>query len=155
MQAKQLGKIVDFDLDKAISTLETAFKSLVSKLDEGVIWIVSHEDKDVKWFVDDEDNLASLRSLFRVNSINNFYRGSLLCLQEDLFEFSRDLVSYPYVLSYKNLDISHTRLPIVIKITDHLTIDLLSVDESLLKRIVDGVAFEHFNTAWYRRPRAD
>lgn len=53
-------------------------------------------------------------------------------------EFSKDLISYPYGvfneddLFYTNIDISHSKLPFVVKILDHLNIDLLSTDKELL-----------------------
>jgi len=104
----------------------------------------------MKWFIDDEHTLISLQALFKSNNIDNFYQGSLLCMKEDLFTLSKDLISYPYILSYKNVDISHSTLPFVIKITNHLTVDLLSTTESLLKEVINDKTFEHLNAVWDR-----
>ena len=47
-------------------------------------------------------------------------------------------------LFYMNIDISHVELPFIIKISDHLNIDLLSTDKEFLKGIVNSNASNDF-----------
>ncbi|MGJ1226297.1 hypothetical protein [Sphingobacterium siyangense] len=71
-------------------------------------------------------------------------------------ELSKDLISYPYgsykeeSLFYSNIDISHRELPFVIKVLDHLNIDLLSTDEKLLRKVVSENKSDSFLLKPYR-----
>ncbi|WP_324758355.1 hypothetical protein [Sphingobacterium thalpophilum] len=117
-------------------------RKVIETFDRGSSWILNHDKTDFEWFPNNEDNLPSLRSLFKQRNISNKFKGALIFGEDDLIEFSKDLISYPYGvfnennLFYTNIDISHGELPFVIKILDHLNIDLLSTDEQLLKKIV-------------------
>lgn len=124
-------------LSQFVDVFESIFKKVISKLDNGVSWIINHDDKDMNWFLNDKDNLEALRTVFKQNNVQNTFIGSLILEKEDLLELAQDLISYPYVLSYKDVDISHSKLQFIIKITSHLTIDLLSMDKELLRKIVN------------------
>jgi len=124
-------------LSKFIDIFGLIFKDVILKLDNEVSWIINHDDKDMMWFLNDKDDLESLRTVFKQNNVQNTFRGSLILEKDALLELAHDLISYPYVLSYKNLDISHSKLQFIIKITSHLTIDLLSMDKELLRKIVN------------------
>lgn len=124
-------------LSKFVEVFGLIFKDVILKLDNGVSWIINHDDKDMNWVLNDNDNLEALRTVFKQNNVQDTFRGSLILEKDDLLELSQNLISYPYLLSYKNLDISHGKLQFIIKITSHLTIDLLSMDKELLRKIVN------------------
>jgi hypothetical protein len=130
-------------LIKFVEIYECLFKNVVSKLDNGSFWIVNHDDKDLKWFPSDGDNLTRLRSLFKKRHVSKAFKGALIFTKDDLLEFSKDLISYPYSATskdgflYKNLDISHSELQFIIKISGHLNIDFLSPDKELLREVVN------------------
>ncbi len=125
------------DLSKFIDVFEVIFKNVILQLDNGVSWIINHDDKDMKWFLNNKNNLEALRTVFKNNDVQDTFIGSLILEKDELLELTQDLISYPYVLSYKDLDISHSKKPFIIKITSHLTIDLLCMDKELLKKIVN------------------
>jgi len=137
-------------LIQSLELLELFLKNAIIALDSGNNFIINHDDKDMKWFIYEENNLPSLRTLFKRNNIQNTFKGYLICKKNDLFDITNDIVSYPYILSYKNLDISHENLPFIIKITDHLTIDLLSTDKILLNEIKNKCFNDSFNIIEYR-----
>lgn len=150
------------DEDKQISqkefveTYESLFKHVVIKLDDGSHWIVNHDDKDLAWFPNDGDNLIQLRTLFKQNDVLNTFKGALIFPMDDLLEFSRDIISYPYAAAneegflYKDLDISHGKIPFIIKISGHLNIDFLSTDKEILKEIVHEYSSDIFMVIEYR-----
>lgn len=146
----------EIDLIEFVKNYESLFKKVVSKFDNDSIWIVNHDDKDMKWFPNNDDNLISLRTLFKQRNVPNTYRGSLIFKKDDLLKFSEDLISYPYGLLlkdnllYKNLDISHTELQFIIKISGHLTIDFLSTDKMLLRNIISENGIQPFIIKEYR-----
>jgi len=146
----------EIGLEKYIEFYEPLFKSVVSKLDNGSPWVVNHDDKNLKWFPNDEDNLTSLRILFKQNNIANTFIGALIFMKDDLLDFSKDLISYPFAvfnedgLLYKNLDISHSKLQFIIKISGHWNIDFLSTNKELLRKIVDENSSDNFNVKEYR-----
>jgi hypothetical protein len=144
------------DLIEFVKNYESLFKKVVSKFGNDSIWIVNHDDKDMKWFPNDDDNLISLRTLFKQRNVPNTYRGALIFKKDDLLKFSKDLISYPYALFfkdnslYKNLDISHSELQFIIKISGHLTIDFLSTDKMLLRNIISENGTQAFIIKEYR-----
>jgi len=119
-------------------------------LDRGESWVVNHDDKDMNWFITNDDKLPDLRSLFKHNNAPNTFRGCLIFSKEDLCSVARDLVTYPYVFSYKNLDVSHGKLPFIIKATGHLTLDLLSTDKALLSDVANDESLSSFLRIPYR-----
>ena len=144
------GEGQEMRFDEAIEVFESIFKRIILNLDNRSFWIINHDDKDLNWFPNDEDNLNSLRTLFKQNNIQNTYRGALLFMKEDLYRCAKDLISYPYVLAYKSLDISHSEVQFVIKITSHLTVDLLCTDKILLRRMVNENSLNWFTIKEYR-----
>lgn len=130
-------------LTEFVEVYEGLFKNVISKLDTGSFWIINHDYKDLKWFPNDEDNLTSLRTLFKQNNIPNAFKGALIFTKDNLLEFSRDLISYPSAvfnedgLYYSSLDISHGKLPFVIKIYGRFSIDFLSTNKELLAEVAN------------------
>ena len=137
-------------------TYEDWFKNIITKFDNGHSWIINHDYIDEDWFPNDEDNLISLRTLFKQNNIPNLFKGALIFTVNDLLRFGKDLISYPYAvfnetgLLYNNLDISNSKIQLVIKISGHLNIDLLSPDICLLRKIVNENNSNIFTIKQYR-----
>lgn len=140
-----------------IDNYESFLKELILNLKNNSYWIVNHEgSKDFDWFPNKAKNLPSLRSLFRDRNILGTYRGALLFTEEDLLKYTKDLILYSYVvlnkkgLLFRNINISHEKLPLVIKTTGHYDIDVLSTDEMLLKEIFDQYSQYPFIIKKYR-----
>ena len=139
-----------------INSYESFFKELILNLKNNSYWIVNLEDENCDWFPNNANNLPSLRSLFRERNILGTYRGALLFTEEDLLKYTKDLILYPYVvlnkkgLLYRNINISHEKLSLVIKTTGHCDIDVLSTDEMLLKEIFDQYSQYPFVIKRYR-----
>ena len=139
-----------------LEAYERWFKAIILQLDNGSLWIVNHDYKDLQWLPNDEDNLISLRALFKQNNIPNEFKGALSFTKDDLLKVSNDLISYPLAVFnaadvlYKDLDISHSELPFIIKISGHANIDLLSTDKDLLKEVVNANASNGFILKPYR-----
>lgn len=133
----------EIGITEFLEKYETWFKNLITKLDSDSSWIVNHDDKDMDWFPNNDDNLPSLRALFKKYNIPNNFRGALLFPKDDLLEYTRDLLSYPTGvfsedgLLYKDLDISHGELPVIIKINAHWCIDILSTDKDWLRETLN------------------
>jgi len=146
----------EISLTEYLEAYESWFKTIILQLDNGSLWIVNHDDKDLQWLPNDEDNLISLRTLFKQNNIPNEFKGALSFTKDDLLKYSNDLISYPLAVFnatevlYKDLDISHSELPFIIKISGHANIDLLSTDKDLLKEVVDANASNGFILKPYR-----
>lgn len=133
----------------ALNILEKSLKKILSNF-ENSFWIINHDDKDLPWFIDNDKNLKELRTTFKRNNIKNNFKGSIFCSHYELIKLSRDLISYPYILSYKNLDISNKNIPIIIKTTSHLTIDVLSTEIGILNTLIKYNVFEHSKIIKYR-----
>lgn len=152
IQNQKLYLVTNEIIEHSIDVLSMAFEAIVSKLDQNQCWIVNHDDKDMEWFPigKDDEMLPELKALFQRNNVSNSYKGSLVLLKDELLVLARDLMSYPYRFSYKNLDISHCELQFVVKITGHLTIDLLSTDQMLIQRIESDSLLSTFAKMRYR-----
>ena len=132
------------------------FKNIVLKLDTGSFWIVNHDDKDLAWFPNKENNLTLLRTVFKQRNVPNEFKGALVITTDDLLKLSRDLISYPSAvfnresLFYKNLDVSNSEIPFVIKIYSDFCIDFLSTDKMFLRKIISESALYPFVVKEYR-----
>lgn len=146
----------EIGLTEYLETYEAWFKNVILQFDNGSYWVVNHNNKDMDWFPYDEDTLLSLRTLFKQNNIPNKFKGALVFTTEDLLKFSIDLITYPFALFkqegllYNDLDISHSELLFIIKISHHSNIDLLSTDEKLLKDVVNKNRLSCFIVREYR-----
>ena len=153
------GKKINFK--EYVESFEPLFKKVVSKFGNGSFWVVNHEGKDLKWFPNDDDNLTHLRALFKQNDIPNTFKGAITFSMDNLLKFSMDLISYPYVVLindgflYKDLDISHSELQLIIKISGHLNIDFLSTDTEILREIVNENSSKPFIVKKYRGTSLD
>jgi hypothetical protein len=146
----------EIGLTEYLEAYENWFKNIILQLDDNTYWIVNHDTKDMDWFPYEEDTLTSLRALFKQNSIPNKFKGAIVFTTRELLEFTRDLITYPFALFkkdsllynegflYNDLDISHGTLPLIIKISHHSDIDLLSTDTELLKKVVNENSPDHF-----------
>jgi len=143
-------------LNKFVEMYEDLFKSVVLKLDNSSFWIVNHDDKDLNWFPNDADNLTHLRTLFKKRNVPNTFKGALVFTTDDLLEYSKDLISYPFAILhkdgflYKNLDISHGELQFIIKISGHLNIDFLSTKQELLREVLNENSSSTFIVKEYK-----
>lgn len=146
----------DVPLKTFIEVYGLFIRNVVSKLDDGSIWIVNHDKSDLNWFTNNQNTLTHLRTLFKQNNIPNTFKGALLFTKDDLLKFSMDLLSYPSIvfekegLSHWELDISHSKLCFIIKITGQWAVSLLSPDKKLLKKVVDENASDAFIIREYR-----
>jgi hypothetical protein len=63
------------------------------------------------------------------------FKGAVIFSTSDLIVYSKELISYPYVVTgikgglYRDLDISHSKLPAIIRISGHLNIDFITTEE--------------------------
>jgi hypothetical protein len=146
----QLYKAPEQTVVNCINHLEISFKKMISGIDQSLPWIVNHDDKDLPWFNEDGNTMPELRKLFKQNNVPLSFVGCLTFDRDDLLNLARELITYSYILSYKNLDISHGKLPLVVKFTGHLTLDLLSTDKALLTKILNDNAFDVFLKIPYR-----
>jgi hypothetical protein len=150
------SKEKEIGIAKFVENYESLLKNVILKLDNGAFWIINHDDKDLNWFPNDENNLTSLRRLFKQNNVPNTFRGALILMKDDLLRFSKDLISYPFAvfneegLLYKNLDISHSELQFIIKISGHWNIDFLTTDKKLLRQVVNENSSSIFSVKQYR-----
>lgn len=133
-----------------LEAYENWFMNIVLRLDNNNQWIVTHAPKDMIWFPEEEETLTSLRTLFKQNNVPHKFKGAIIITTEDLLKFSKDLITYPFALFkqdgllYNDLDISHSELPFIIKISHHSNIDLLSTDKELLKKVVNENILNQF-----------
>lgn len=138
------GRKIDFTT--FVEKYEPWFTQVISRMDNGSGWIVNHNDKDMSWFPDDQDSLAALRTLFQQHHIPGSFKGAVILTKDDLLQYSRDLITYPFAVSgkenslYCDLAISHGELPFVIRVSAHRNIDLLSTDITILKTFVNDPA---------------
>jgi len=132
------------------------FENIVNQFDKDSSWIVNHDSLDRDWFPNNENNLIDIRTLFKQNRISNKFKGALVFSTNDLLKFTKDILSYPYSVIkekgrfYSNIDISNSQIQFVIKILDHLNIDLLSTDKEFLKKVVNESYTDNFIVRKYR-----
>ena len=99
----QLPPEKKMDMSESIHILDSTFKRIISRFGDSSLWIANHDYLDMPWFNNSLHNLVDLRKLFKVNGIPNSFQGCLILSQDELLTFSKNFVSYPYVVSGKKL----------------------------------------------------
>jgi len=146
----------DASFQQYLEMYEPLFKKLILEFDNTSSWIVSHDINGALWFPNASDNLRNLRTLFISNNISNTFNGAIIFAAPDLIKYSKDLVSYPYVAAgkdgglYRDLDVSHFKLPAIIRISGHLNIDFISTEENIFRKIRDADFANGFVVKEYR-----
>ncbi|MBJ6110697.1 hypothetical protein JAO73_16860 [Hymenobacter sp. BT523] len=141
-EAHNISQGIDFGLPKFLDHYETFFKQLVAQFDDGSCWIVTHDIKDYSWWPNDEPTLPALRTLFAQHRVPNTFKGALQLTKPELFRYAREFLSYPTGVFgragalYSDVDVSHGKRPVVIKISAHLNVDFLSTDQELVRAVV-------------------
>jgi hypothetical protein len=140
----QVAEIADqkgASFQQYLEMYDPLFKNIVLAFDNDSSWIVTHDRNGMPWFPYENDNLPKLRALFKKNNVLDSFKGAVIISASELMVYSKDLVSYPYTVTgrkgglYRDLDISHSKLPAIIRISGHLNIDFISTEEILFKRI--------------------
>lgn len=140
-QLVEIADQKDASFQRYLEMYEPLFKNIVLDFDNCSSWIVSHDIKGLPWFPNEFDNLSDLRTLFKRNDILNTFKGAVIFSTPDLIVYSKELVSYPYAVTgrkgvlYRDLDISHSELPAIIRISGHLNIDFISTEETIFRKI--------------------
>ncbi|MDQ2772977.1 MAG: hypothetical protein M3Y54_21030 [Bacteroidota bacterium] len=141
-EAHNISQGINFGLPKFLDHYEPFFKELVAQFDDGLCWIVTHDKYDDVWLPNDEPTLPALRALFTQHRVPNTFRGALRLTKQEVLAFAPELLSYPAGIfsrkrsMYSNVDVSHSKRPIVIKISSHLNVDFLSTDQALVQVVV-------------------
>lgn len=141
-EAHNISRGINFGLTKFIENYEALFKQVVSTFDDGSFWIVMHDKCDDWWLPNEEQTLPALRALFAQYQVLNRFKGALLLKKQEVFTFARELLSYPTGVFgrkrslYSDVDVSHSTLPFIIKISSHLNVDFLSTNQALLREVV-------------------
>ncbi|PUZ29387.1 hypothetical protein DCC81_08040 [Chitinophaga parva] len=146
----------EIGLDDFLKFYEGLFKEIVISLDDGSNWIVNHEYEDSEWFPNNGSSLSRLRELFKANGVPNSFRGALIFSTNDLLSYTKELISYPYAVTgkpnrfYCDLNISHVKVPLIIKVSAHLNIDFVTTEAEILKKIADEYSKNPFIVREYR-----
>ena len=155
-QVAEITDQEDASFQQYLEIYEALFRDLISEFDSDSSWIVTHDFKNLPWFPNEYDNLPDLRALFKQNNILSTFTGAVIFSVPELIGYSEDLVSYPYVLPgrkgmfYRDLDISHSQLPAIIRISGHLNIDFISTEQQIFRKIMQANFVKGFVVKEYR-----
>ncbi len=127
-----------------LEVYEPMFRDILTESVDRRTWLINHTlHPEFRWFPNNEDNLQGLRAIFKQYRISNYFRGSILISTSELLKIIQDVMLYPVsVFSekgslYADIDISNCDIPLIIKFTHHLTLDVLSTDKKIVDRLVD------------------
>ncbi|MBX2906664.1 MAG: hypothetical protein KF744_11540 [Taibaiella sp.] len=133
----------------ALAEYKNLTENTIQQFDGEDHWVVNHDDKDLAWLRAGSERLAALSAAFSSNGVAGNFTGALIVDKNQLIGLLDDLILYPYMLSYKNIDISHGKIPFVIKISSHFNVDLLTPDKKLLQTIAGRVSLPIFKVLNY------
>jgi hypothetical protein len=129
----------------ALISLITCFQDLISflKLD---CWVMKHEDKDFPWIPEEDlenEFLGTFKKLLADNHISSQHSGALMLNESELKSIVDEMLYYPINLSYKNIDFIPLGRNILIKVTHHLDLCIISMSENTMNELAQR-AGEHF-----------
>jgi len=129
----------DIGLSTFLDVYKPWLNNLINHFDDNTKLIINHDFIDEDWFPNKQRNLKKIRELFKKHNIPNSYKGAILVSKDVLSEHLEDFLSYPYTVLnkkgfyYNDIDISLNTRSLVIKISSHLTVDILSKELLLLQ----------------------
>ena len=106
-------------------------------------FIVQHEYLPSTWFpkavlsrkkINLSEKIKFIRSINP--SIDLYKFDGVFIFKEEIFDFIEAFADYPFLLSYKSIDIISLNLDLIIKIGPHLSIDFVTLSPSLIKKII-------------------
>ena len=148
------GKKIEYNY--FIESYKFFFDNIITTFDINYEWIINHDFLDEEWFPNKKRNLKKLRKLFKQNNISNNFKGAVIFSSDELLKFSIDVITYPFIvlgkegLLYNNLDISCSGTPLIIKVSGHMCIDILSTNQQILKDILKNIDLTNFILKQYR-----
>lgn len=128
-----------YELDKLMEHADR-IRELIKML-ETKSFIAQHEYSPSAWFpriivenAQIEDKLSFVKSINSSIDIYEFDGG--FKIENQLNEFIKKFIDYPYLLKYKNIDIISLDIDLIIKIGSHLSIDFICKNRALIDRII-------------------
>jgi hypothetical protein len=133
--------IQSIEVSKHFNSLNTLFRILHTQIDflNAINWIVKHDDMDFPWIQNLDINnefISKFKALFVENNIDCEYAGPLLLSKIELCSVLDELIYYPKNLSYKNIDIIPIGFDLIIKLTGHMDIQLISRNDQILNELI-------------------
>lgn len=121
--------------------LNTLRKMLQKQIDSlnAENWIIKHDDMDFPWIQGLDINnafIAKFKTLFVQSNIDIEYVGPLQLAKNELGAVLDELIYYPKNLSYKNIDLMPIGFDLIIKLTAHMDIQLISRNEQILNELL-------------------
>lgn len=121
--------------------LNTLRKMLQKQIDSlnAENWIIKHDDMDFPWIQGLDTNnafIAKFKKLFVQSNIDIEYVGPLQLAKNELGAVLDELIYYPKNLSYKNIDLMPIEFDLIIKLTAHMDIQLISRNEQILNELL-------------------
>ena len=149
-----------FSFEKKPPNLEILLNNYV-KLLENIFqnygkgnWIIKHDIQDYEWILShwkkDKRNIG-LYSLFDEMNIDYSEKGALYLPYKLFKPILHELIGYPYLLNYRDLNFLNKAEDFVIRITHHFTVDIISKNKDIILEISNLIIDEdYFDIIHYR-----
>lgn len=134
------------DVDVCMLHLTELLRQIIGIFNNDTKWILNHDDKDLDWLPQKATKPLELKRLFADNNQSGEFKGAIILSNKELLLVASDLVNYPvslfrkYNRVYKNIDINNADLEIIIKISGHMTLDIICKDALLLKEMISKIS---------------
>lgn len=129
----------------ALIALITYLQDLISFLKTND-WVMKHDDKDFPWIPEEDlenEFLVCFKKLLADNHISSQHSGALLLNEKELKSIVAEMLYYPMNLSYKNIDVIPLGGNVLIKVTQHLDLCIISRSENTMNELAKR-AGQHF-----------
>lgn len=129
IQSKDCGRE---EYECLLQFMTPVFEIMIRKHDDGSRWMVYQGRR--RWFPYrvSKYKLRSLKRLFKTHSIPKHYLGGFIVSTDEVLGNLRDdLVSFPLAWSFKELYLCHETMPVVIRVSGHMCVDIITSDKDM------------------------
>lgn len=121
--------------------LSAIFRDVILEEMEYPIWYVLHDDKILPWF-NSQSDVSEFPLIAKILHEKKLSLQSKCIFKIDyahLEKLADEIIKYPSLLSYKNIDCINDSSGLIIKSTSHITIDFISKDFEKISRLKKAI----------------
>lgn len=119
-------------------------------------WLIQpfNGKKTYSWFTSrlrfPSNKLKIIKNIFNNNKISYLFKGAIETNNEGLSNIFCNLLQYPFLLKGSDIEIFNMETPTVIILNRHFTIDIITLNENLIKDFVSLIDKDKFLIKRYK-----
>lgn len=129
--------------EKKFSILYIVFKEIVKYINKEDNWNIRHEYKILPWFSNLEDSMLfpKITKSLNYNMVDYSNKSIIKCNTEDMDYLVEEIVKYPSVLEYKDIECINDEQNLILKVNHHINLFLYTTSQPVINFYLNKMRF--------------